>query len=237
MKSVKSLQVLTATMAAVFVALSSSAQTTIYDNSLNDQGSNLLLTNNQVVGQEILPALGTTPYLYSFSYEFYGTNTSTPSFAGAVQGNVQFYKNDGSVGSPLTKFYDSGWYNLAVPTAPGNVGGFYFTWDDLYNPANGAAMIMDAQVGLPSNFTVAFSFRNLGVGDFVGLANFNPPTTGTNYADYWVNNGSWSLVNIGNTAVGMQLAGTTTPAPEPSVIALGAMGGLLMAHLIRRRKA
>lgn len=221
-----------------FVALSAQAQTigNIYDNSVNDQGSNIILTNGQQLGQEIIPALGTTPYLHDFSYEFYG------SFSGTIQGRVQFYNNGSPGGTPTTKFYDSGWYNLV---SPGGISLVNFGWEDIYLPSLPSSLAMNTTVQLPTDFTVVFSFQGLTLGDVVGLANFNTPVVGNNYALYWQNNGteaspSWGLISyqLGGTnlGVGMQMNGLSEPVPEPSVIALGALGGLLMTQVIRRRK-
>jgi hypothetical protein len=239
MKSEKLLKIFAATLAVGLVVMSAQAQTigNIYDNSVTDQGSNIILTNNQQLGQEILPALGSTPYLHDFSYEFYG------SFSGTIQGKVQFYNNGSSGGTPTTKFYDSGWYNLV---SPGGISLVNFGWQDLYAPTLSTSLALNAQVQLPTDFTVVFSFQGLTSGDVVGLANFNPPVVGNNYALYWQNNGteatpSWGLISYQsggqNLGVGMQMNGLSQPVPEPSVIALGALGAFLMTQVIRRRKA
>lgn len=237
----------------LFLAFSASAQTApVYDNTTTDQGSNLILTNNQIIGVEILPdgtALSSNPYLWSFSFELYGANAGHSSyFSGAVQGDVSFYYNDGTGGAPGTQFYNSGWFSVGMPdpalltVGVGTVG---FAWPDIYSSTLPGALNMPTTLTLPSDFTVVFSFSGLDVtgGDVLGLANFQPQTVGTNYSDYWSWNGSsWNAIYVSNavpaaTSVGMQFVGSATEAPEPSTLALSALGGLLLTRLIRRRQA
>ncbi len=241
------------TVATIVVAMVSAgyAQTgTVYDNTSIDTGGRLMFTNNQVIGEEIFPDhLATYPTLSSFSFEFYSPSLG---WAGSVQSEVKFYKNDGVLSngyaSPGTLFYDTGLFDLLNPRAfygdTNNVMILTFNWPDLYQPYNpldgsGAVVPLDATVGLPSNFTMVFTFSGLtnGVND-LGLPIFQPPAVGTNYGDYWIQNGSsWELVtnNLGLVAFGLQLIDVV---PEPSVSTLEALGFgfVVIAGLIKRRK-
>lgn len=247
--TLKTLAVLLAVVARAQFAYCGQA---VYDNSTTDTQYNLGLTNNQVVGGEVFmdsSQLAVSPYLTNFSFEYYSPNTS---WSGTVQADIKFYLNDGTpyhgYGSPGTLFYDSGLFAISTPlsiNSGGNgVATLTFSWMDLYLPYNpitqdGALMNMNLNAALPQDFTVVYSFSGLAGGDQIGLEVFNPPTVGTNYGDYWIMNGSsWELVtnNAGGVAVGSQFINSPEPAPEPSVLGLGAMGMVLMAQLIRRRK-
>lgn len=251
MKSKISSKLFFAAVVGLFMLSSAMAQTApVYDNSSADQGSNLILTNNQIIGVEILPdatVSSSYPYLWSFSFELYGANTNHSSyFSGAVQGDVSFYLNTGGGGSPAsTPFYNSGWFSVSIPSGAEGVGTVGFSWPDIYSSSLPGALNMPTTLTLPSDFTVVFSFSGLDVagGDVLGLANFQPQSVGTNYSDYWSWNGtSWNDIYVSNTvpaatSVGMQFVGSATEAPEPSTLALGALGGLLLTRLIRRRQA
>jgi hypothetical protein len=240
-------------VATIMVAMASVgyAQTgSVYDNTSVDTGGRLMLTNNQVVGEQLfLDHLDAYPTLSSFSFEFYSPSLG---WSGSVQSEVKFYKNDGVLNngfaSPGTLFYDTGLFDILNPRAyygtTTNVMTLTFNWPDLYQPYNpldgsGAVVPLDATVGMPSNFTMVFSFTGLtnGVND-LGLPIFQPPTVGTNYGDYWIQNGaSWQLVtnNLGPVAFGVQLIDVV---PEPSVSTLEALGVgiILVAGWMKRRK-
>jgi hypothetical protein len=219
------------------------AQTFVYQNTGTDATKNINLTNGVVIGQEInlnSANLAAAPYLTNFSFEFYSTNTS---FAGTPQMDVKFYKNDGTTyngyARPGTLFYESGYFNLVAPlsfTSPaGYVGTYVFDSTALYTGVGS----MSTSLTLPQDFTVVFTVTGLNSSlNQVGLEAFGPPQVGTNYGDFWVNNGSWALQtnNAGLLGLGMQFNNSPTPAPEPSVLGLGAMGLVMLGQFIRRRK-
>jgi hypothetical protein len=230
---------------AVIVAAGSARAGYIYDNSSNDSGYRLMLTNSQVVGQEIYPnsaSLAAFPYLTGFSFEYFSTNMG---WSGTVQADVKFYLNNGTpfngFNTPGTSFFDSGWFNLVNPefATGGSVLGWSFSSADLYS-GGGAVLPLNYNLAMPSDFTVVFTLQGLSGADQVGLAVFNPPATGTNYGDYWMkdNANQWELVtnNVTTIGLGMQFNGSATPAPEPSVLALGALGALLLARVAKRRQ-
>ena len=123
---------------------------------------------------------------------------------------------------------------------------------DLYNAYNydslggGSLVPLGVGVAMPSDFTMVFTFDGITNGlngldgnNELGLPVFQPPGTGTNYGDYWLENGgTWSLVtnNLGPVAFGIQL--NADPAPEPAALSLGALGlgVVLLNGLIKRRK-
>ena len=219
------------------------------------------------VGQEIVmdsAALAANPVLTSFAFE-YTSSTYNPSslygWYGNVMMDVQFYANTGPLSSgypspAASPFYDSGFQNIYSPLfytgnttnaliQPYGIANLYqnttlnYPLYGIGNNTNIGANVTDVPaISLPySDFTVVFTITNLAAGDNIGLVGFaNPPSTGTNFGDYWVDTMSgWELVtNAGAVGgLGMELQA----APEPSVVAMAALGGLLMTHLIRRRKA
>ena len=93
---------------------------TLFDNSVND-----LLTRfdpgTYEVGDEILLASADT-YLTNFSFEFWGTNTASPtSFSGDVEARVRIYEMNGpevnGLPTPGTALFDSGWFGGFSPTS------------------------------------------------------------------------------------------------------------------------
>jgi hypothetical protein len=255
MKSNVFVKMLAATLAAAFMVSSATAQF-IYNNGVTPVSPSTILsvTNSQIVGQEIAPNFGSTPYLDNFTFEYYSASNFAPN---SVSFKVQFFYNTGPAYNgyltPSTKFFDSGWIGLVSPQDLNNgvVATWNLQWQDIYggapdinNPSPYTpALAMNTQLQLPSNFTVVFSFSGISSLNTFGFQLFNPPAVGTNYGDYWVNNGTelspnWGLYtnSVGSSALGMQLVGSPDPVPEPSVIAMGVVGGLLMAHMIRRRR-
>ena len=88
----------------------------IFNNSTNDLVTRFDPSTSEV-GDEIILG-GPERYLTSFSFEFWGTNsTGSPSFAGSVQARVRFYQNNGLLfngyPTPGTNFYDSSWFSVA----------------------------------------------------------------------------------------------------------------------------
>ena len=210
-------------------------------------------------------AFAANPVLTSFAFEYTSSTynpSSTYGWYGNVMLDVQFYANTGGLvsGYPspaATPFYDSGFQNIYSPlfyTAtsfpPTNALVQPYGIADLYqnstleyplfgignNVSIGGNVTDLPTISLPaSDFTVTFTISGLATGDNLSLVGFaNPPSVGTNYGDYWVDSGGWQLVtNAGAIGgLGMELQA----APEPSVVAMVALGGLLMTGLIRRRK-
>ena len=235
-------RIVAAVAAVVAVGSMVQAQTFVYQNTGTDTGHNVNLTNGVVIGQEInlnSANLATAPYLTNFSFEFFSTNAS---FSGTPQMDLKFYQNTSAstyhgYNTPNVLFYDSGWFNLVAPLsfASGNVGTYVFDPTALYTGAGS----MLTSLTLPQDFTVVFTVTGLNSTlNQVGLETFGSPQVGTNYGDFWINNGAWSLQtnNAGLLGLGMQFNNSPTPAPEPSVIGLGAMGLVMLGQFIRRRK-
>lgn len=212
----------------------------LYDDTQNGTGYVLNLTNGVEVGDQVfLDNYTTYPYLTNFSFEYYSPNAS---FVGTVTGDVRFYLNDGTpfngYDTPGTLVYDTGWFSIQTPQqlfgGSTNSAVLSFYLSDL----QGGIVPLDPSFQMPSNFTVSVTFQGLSGPDQIGLNNFEPPTTGTNYGDYWLNNGgSWELLtNTVPLGFGMQLNAQATPTPEPGTICLMGIGAAAVAGFIRRRR-
>jgi hypothetical protein len=203
---------------------------TIFDNSLNDL-SVRFNPGTKEVGDEIILA-GTERYLTGFSFEYWGTNTANPTtFAGAVQAQVKFYRNNGTpfngYPTPDNAFYDSGLFSLDSLTTARRTEVF---------------TVADFPGGVPlfiptSHMTWSVQFSGMGGTDTVGVDIYSPPTVGSDYPDYWQNNGttfspSWVLLT--NTVPMDFAARFTAIIPEPSAVTLSIMGGLGLLTLARR---
>ena len=232
----------TQNLKAWFVALLSVAAIgatagVLYDNTTYDTGTVLgPFANGQTIGDEIfLSNNAKYPALTNFSFEYFSPDTS---FFGTVSCEVQFFLNNGAptngFNAPGTIFYDSGAFPIQAPNSiyPGtNSAVLNFSLANL----QGGVHPLSPSFLMPSNFTVAITFTYSSGFDAVGLNVFDPATVGTNYGDYWLNNGgTWELLTNANmpVAFAMQLNAT----PEPSVLAIGAVGAAVVAGFARRRR-
>ncbi len=198
----------------------------IYANSTNDLVTRFNPGTTEV-GDQIMLA-GTERMLTLFSFEFWGTNTASPtSFAGTIQARVRFYENNGDLFSgyvaPGTNFFDSGWFSVPNPTPRST---FVFTAGSDF-PSWGLFIPAD-------EMTWSVEFSGMGGTDSVGVDLYSPPTVGQNYDDYWSYSGSsWTLQT--NSVATMSFgAYMEAVVPEPSTVTLSIMGGLGML-LLRRR--
>lgn len=202
----------------------------IFNNSTNDLNTRFN-PGTLEVGDEILLA-GTARYLYNFSFEYWGT-ASGASFAGPVEARVQFYVNNGALfngyPTPGTNFFDSGWFGGFSPTPRLTLD---FTAGNDF-PSTGLLITN-------SDITWSVTFRGMGAGDNVGVDIYSPPVVGSDYPDYWENNGGWALKT---NSIPMDFAtvweASIAPVPEPSAIALLLLGGAGFAGLAgawRRKK-
>ena len=211
MKTINRFKIATLALAMLFTTSLSRAQL-VYNNTSNSSTNFLLLTNNQSIGEQIFLANSSAyPLLTNFIFEYYNPNTN---FAGAVQGDVQFYMNNGPLtngyAAPGTLFYDTGLFGLYSTNVSTIVS---LDSSDLYS--TNALLPININF-LPSNFTVVYTFQGLTNTDAIGLPIFGPPTTGTNYGDYWITNVSgWTLVTntAGKVAFGQALVSAAFPQP------------------------
>lgn len=206
--------------------------TTIFDNSQNDLATRFDPGTTEV-GDEILLA-STERYLTSFSFEYWGNNTASPtSFAGDVEARVRFYENNGTPfnGYPTpagTPFFDSGWFSIGAPTSRST---FNFT-QRLDFPEEGLFLPASA-------ITWSIQFEGMDATDSVGVDIYSPPTVGRDYPDYWENDGGWQLLT---NSLPMDFAAkmdANANIPEPSAVTLAMLGGLGIlgfANRLRRKQ-
>jgi hypothetical protein len=204
----------------------------IFNNSTNDLLTRFDPGTNEV-GDEILLA-GTERYITAFSFEFFGTNTASPtSYAGGdVEARVRFYVNNGTpfngYATPGTVFFDSGWFSIGAPTARSTA---IFQGTDF--PAGGEFIPIPITA---SNMTWSVQFEGMGATDSVGVDIYSPPVVGSDYPDYWqYDGGGWELLT--NTVPMNFAAYMEATVPEPSVVTLSLFGGLgILAFAYRLRR-
>ena len=233
-----------AVLLALVVATASSHATDVYNNLVNQDPAYgiLQLNNNQPVGQQVYldnTALSLAPYLTNFTFEYYSSNSA---FSGSVQASVKFFLNDGAFTNGfqapgLTPFYDSGLFSIYAPNSLFSGTNFaYLSFGDneLYL-AGGPDTPITLGYALPQSFTVVYTISGLTGSDMIGLPVYNPSTVGTNHGNYWLQDpgNNWGLVTNNATLIGIGMQ--FEAAPEPSVIALAGLGGLLMTRLLRRK--
>lgn len=181
------------------------------------------------VGDEIVLG-GTARYLTNFSFEFWSTAATPGTFAGDVQARVRFYNNDGTLfenyKTPGTVFYDSEWFSIGAQVDRKTL--LYEAGKDW--AAEGLLM------PVVSNMTWTVQFQGMGEGDRIGLDIFYPPSVGTDYTDYWQNDGgAWSLkTNLVTVGFGSRFEASVTAVPEPTVLAILAPAALLVFGMRRR---
>jgi len=213
------------------VAIKASAATPVYifNNSTNDLLTRLNPGSLEVGDQIILG--GTERYLTMFEFEYYGLNSANPlAFSGAnVEARVRFYENNGApfngYGTPNNSFYDSDWFSVGTPTERSTfvfTEGSDFAAGGLYIPVE--------------TMTWSIQFRGMGATDELGVDIYGPATVGLTYPDYWENTGgSWALKT---NSLPMNFAARFTAVPEPSSVALLALGGLgLLVARLRTRQS
>ena len=219
-------KILFVTSAAMVLAFTAPADT-LFDNSTTDLNYRLNPGTQQVGDQIKLLSSG---YLTNFAFEYYGTNTANPantSFAGTVQAQVSIYLMDGPLfngyATPGKQIYFSSWFTI--------------------NPTSRATLVYTAGIDfapggllIPStDITWAVQFRGMGATDTVGVDVYSAPTVGQDFPDYWRNTGSgWVLeTNAVPVDFAAKFQGTI---PEPSVVSLAIVGGVVMMIAGRKRK-
>ena len=223
---------------AILPAFTVAAQEVLlFDNTTTDSGYVMNFPNGQETGDQIFLAnYMTSPYLNSFSFEYYSPNAT---FAGTVTADVRFYLNDGSLfngeNTPGTIFYHTGPFEIQTPQSyfPGiNSAVLSFSLANLYTDA---ALPLNPNMPMPSTLTVSMTFQGLEGSDQVGVNLFGPPTVGIDYGDYWFNNGgAWELL-ANNDGVPVKFA-MELDAPEPATLYLTMAGAALLAGFARRRR-
>jgi hypothetical protein len=195
----------------------------VFDNSTTDLNIRYDPGTNEV-GDEIVLAPGTGRNLTQFRFQYWGTN-----FSGTEKIDLRFYANDGlpsysGPNMPGTLLFDSGPFTI-------------FETDRLTiifnNFATGVAHALAGAI--PNDFTWSVQFSGLGPGASAGVDLYNPPTVGSDYNDYWYNNGtSWDLMGATN-GTPVNFAVRIQATPEPPAIWLSLIGGLTIFGLKWRR--
>ena len=154
---------------------------------------------------------------FSFYYSFSGATASTQRMT------LRMYLNNGSTNQPSTMFYQSD----PIALNPGQ------------NTETITFPLSSNLITLPNTFTWTVQFSSLGATETGGLLLYGPPTVGSSFNDFWLNEGAngWNLRQISGGTVPADFAARVSAVPEPGVLALGALGALFLAGLKRFRKA
>ena len=212
--------------AAVFLALGFNAlAVTIYDDAANYNTNQLQVANGLEIGNQISIAPNIW-VLTNFSFEYFSSNATLNASLGV---DVRFYRNNGPLtngfATPGSLIFDSGWFYNNVGGIPG--GGAHTI---NYNVAdiNGNGTPVPLTIALPGTFTFTITFDNLGT-NIVDLPLANNQA-GISFGDYWLYNtlsSQWSLMTNANTPANFVVDFSGFGVPEPSVMGLSAVGGLL----------
>jgi hypothetical protein len=207
----------------------------VYDNTSNDLG-NISLSRPTEFGDEIYLQPGLARWVTQFYFEYFGDFTPT----GDEAVRVRFYANDGPnavpgvfTPRPQTLLYDSGFlpispnFNAVTLSLPGVLVPDSFTWTVLFAGVSGAQ-------GDQGQLRV---FSPPTVGRFLGRDSSGNDIIGS-YNDFWeLVSGTWQLRTIDNGAVPANFVARVSAEviPEPGTVALGLVGGLLLAGAARWR--
>jgi hypothetical protein len=212
------------------------AGTDLYDTYPNYNGGSFIVTNGEELGNQLF--FNNTFTITNLNFEYY---TPDATFSGGVGIDLRFYANDGQTNAngyatPGTLLFDSGVFNdgSSLPANGPGLSGFNTVSYDVSD--FGSSRLM------PSNFTFTVTFSGLSGSDQIEDPLANPTNMfGESFGDYWLTNsgsGQWELLtNAVPASLVVQIGGTPTPTPEPSVVYLGAVGGGALMLLLGLRKS
>jgi len=205
---------------AVLCGASSLRADVVYNNAVNDLQLRFGAQNGVQIGDQITLG-GTSRLLTNFTCEYYGENFSGNEFA-----RIRLFQNDGPLfngvaNAPGTPIFDTG--PIAITSTIRSTVGWNWAVSD--------------NVNVPNNFTWTIEFTGIESGEQAGLDLYAPVTVGQSYGDYWQLNGAnWVLLqNTNGVTVNFASLAQAT-VPEPSSLALLALGGILGAFVWNRRR-
>lgn len=193
----------------------------VFDNTTNDLRIRFAAQNGVQIGDEITLG-GTSRRMTNFTCEYFGTNFSGNEFA-----NIRFYENNGPLFNGVA--YAPG--NLLFATGPMAI-------TSTIRSTVGWSWAVSDNVNFPNNLTWTIEFTGIdGPGEQAGLDLYGPVAVGASYGDYWQLNGAnWVLLqNTNGVTVNFAALGQAT-VPEPSSLALLALGGIVGAFVWNRRR-
>ncbi len=201
----------------------------VYNNTVNYAGG--WLYSGFELGDQINLA-GSDRILTRFDFEYYGINLN----ANTAKAQVRFYMNNGPLAPsgfnmPGTLLFDSGPFPISTPANLDNRATLIFTDFSLAANPLGQALTQP----LPNSFTwtVEFTGINTANNEHAGLVLYTPPVVGQSYTDYWENQATgWKLLVNGSGPI--DFGASFQAVPEPSTVALFALGAIGLAGLIWR---
>jgi hypothetical protein len=203
----------------LFASSATAQETVVYDNSTTPL--NQYFQSTREFGDQI--DIGGSGWIASsFRFEY---------FASGLQGNetarIQFYSNNGvplegsDVQAPGELLYQSPVINLQNGNVPVII-----------------EQLAPLGVLLPESFTWTVKLTGVSGSEVFGLNLYDPPTAGSSLNDIWqFTTEGWNLLQLPGlpSGVSANFGAVLTAVPEPSPIALLALGGI--ALLLRRRIA
>ena len=211
---------------------------TIIDGTTDLNGYSLAVTNNQPLGNTYYfsPDL----YMTGFSFVYFGAGAGTANKNLGVE--LNFYEANGPLtfgtyGNPTpgTLLYSSGWYfNSDGTELPNGNNTIAYTTSDFGSFAN------EVLPASPNGFVFTITFTNLGSSVIdLPLADNQSTISATDYGSYWIYNSgtsSWNLMT-NSASIPVNFVTTVQGVPEPSMMAMGILGGALLAAagIMRRR--
>lgn len=192
----------------------------VYDNTANNLNQQYFPTDPTLEFGDQITLFGTDRTLSQISFYYFLSGSSLTS----QSMTLRLYAGNGS-NPPTTPFYTSDPIDSSRGLAlGGNTETISF---DLATP-----------VTLPDNLIWTVQFSNLAAGQTGGLLLYGPPTVGSSLNDFWQKDstGTWSLMQVNGGATLADFATRVTAVPEPSVLALGGIGAVLLVGLRGFRK-
>ncbi len=197
----------------------------VYDNTATPTGNGFHPSNLEY-GDEIQLQPGLARLVTDFYLEYFGEFIAQ----GDERVRIRFYANNGpdvepgpkTILAPKDLLYES----AEIKITPG----FHQI------PLTGLAV---EEVPDTLTWTVKFSGLSGAVGDRAGLLLYNPPTVGKSFNDFWqLADSTWTTHQIDGGAVIANFgARVVAIVPEPGVVALSAVGGLLWLGIARLRRS
>ncbi len=217
-----------ALISATLVCTPAAFASIVYDNSATATDLNKYIgaQNGVEFGDEIFLA-GTDRTITEFKFEYF----LSANASGNEELQLTFRLNDGTALSPSRKHPSTQIFQVTTDSTDPN---------EQLETGRSTLVASGISAVLPpgtANFTWSVAFTGIEAGEEAGLMLNSSPKTGSSYADYWqLNNGVWTTALVDGGAIEGSFAAKVTAVPEPSSLALGAIGAVaFLGYLSRKR--
>ena len=196
----------------------------VYDNSTSDLNRSYFAGNGVEFGDEIF-LQGADRTITEFRFETYLSSGPSGNEIGQLFLRLNDGPSEGGSGrnTPGTVFYQSPTFKLGTLRQTVIVSGLSVTV-----PGNA------------DHFTWSVVINGIDTGEQTGLLLYDNPTIGSSYADFWKNDGGqWNTFLVDGGATQANFAAQIRAVPEPSTLAMGVAGALVVLGGLswRRRSA